>query len=146
MRVRWGRVSAALVGCGLTGFGLLVGALGATAPEPGPVRRVTPADRDCVTGDVLEGVPTTSVYGILDDLVEGAPTPKELYEHVASRVGSAGWGQVALTVGPDHHPSVLPLRAAFELRPVVVAAEAEHGLTSSDRASLAATALRAAIE
>jgi hypothetical protein len=104
-----------------------------------PVNRV-------LTGDVLEEVPTETVYGILQGLVDDTPTPKELYEHVASHVGAAQWGQVALTVATDHRPWVLPLRTAFELRPTVVALEADRGLAVSDRAALSATALRAAIE
>ena len=99
-----------------------------------------------LTGDVLEDVPAGSLYGILQGLVDGPPTPKELYEHVASNVGAAEWGHVTLTLGADHQPWILPLRAAFELRPTVLALESDRGLAVSDRAALAATALRAAIE
>jgi hypothetical protein len=99
-----------------------------------------------LTGDVLEDVPAGSVYGVLQDLSDSVPPPKELYELVAGSVGRAEWGHVTVTVDTDHRPSVMPLRAAFELRPQVEAIEASHGLTVGDRATLTATALRAAME
>ena len=99
-----------------------------------------------LTGDVLEEVPVETVYGLLQGLVDDAPTPKELYEHVARHVGATEWGRVAVTVSTDHRPWVQPLQAAFELRPTVVALEGERGLPVSDRAALTTTALRAAID
>jgi hypothetical protein len=46
------------------------------------------------------------------------------FRRVAAHVNDAAWGDVALSVTPEHRPRVLPLRAAFELRPAVVHAEA----------------------
>jgi hypothetical protein len=99
-----------------------------------------------LSGDVLEDVPAASVHGILASGAEGAPTPKELYELVAGSLGQAEWGRVTTTVDADHRPWVLPLRTAYELRPTVVEIATGHNLTVADRATLTATAARAAIE
>jgi len=99
-----------------------------------------------LTGDTLTDVPAGSVYGILQGLTDDAPSPKELYEHVARSLGSAEWGQVTVTVSDDNRPWILPLRSAFALRSTVVDLEARHGLAVTDRATLAATALRAGVE
>jgi hypothetical protein len=101
---------------------------------------------EVLTGDTLEDVPLGSVYGMLQGLADDAPSPKELYEHVARSVGQAHWGTVTLTVHPDNQPWILPLRSAFALRPTVIDLEAHHGLLVTDRASLVTTALRASIE
>lgn len=102
-----------------------------------------------LTGDgtALDDVPPTSVVGILRDrlipwtVAADAFGPLErLYRLVASEVGSVAWGEVALTVPDDHHPSVQPLRLAYELRPAVeVAAQRDRHVPCS-------TALAAGIE
>ena len=99
-----------------------------------------------LTGDVLDDVPPGSVYGILQALAGDAPSPKELYELVARTLGQAGWGKVVVTVAEDNQPWVVPLRSAFELRSTVIDLEARHELSVADRATLGATALRAAVE
>jgi hypothetical protein len=107
-----------------------------------PVDQILGGDRG-----MMEGSPAASIVGILrgwiPDLVGAAdfPTPDSLYRHVASTVGQAPWGEVAVTVGDDNRPSLSPLRAAFELRPAVLAAEAALGTAPSERHLLAANAL-----
>jgi hypothetical protein len=107
-----------------------------------------------LTGDVaeLDLVPPASVLGVLvGELVPGVlplaafPAPDSLYRHVAASVGTAPWGYVALTVGPDHAPRVMPLQVAFELRHVVEAAQAEAGLPIGRRHELCAMALAQAL-
>jgi hypothetical protein len=101
-----------------------------------PVNRV-------LTGDVLDDVPPGSVFGIVQGAVGSTPlpTPRELFEHIAGTVLSGEWGTVAVTVGDDNKPWVLPIRQAYELRATV----AELAPAVADRASLAATALGAAL-
>jgi hypothetical protein len=103
-----------------------------------------------LTGDSgdLTRVPSDSLVGILvRELVPGIVSlddfgsPDSFYSHVASTVGQAPWGSVSTTVGPDHQPSVLPLRAAFELREAVAAAQARAGLAPNRRYVLCALAL-----
>jgi hypothetical protein len=101
---------------------------------------------ELLTGDSVDDVPAGSVYGIFQSQAPALlPTPKELYEHVARSVGSADWGQVTVTVPDGNRPRVLPLRCAYDLRPVVAALEAEHKLALDRRHVLTATALRSAI-
>lgn len=99
-----------------------------------------------LTGDTVDDVPAGSVYGILHGLADDAPTPKELYEHVVRSLGQAEWGKVTVTLTEANQPWVVPLRSAFELRATVLELEAGHALAVADRATLTATALRAAIE
>lgn len=108
-----------------------------------PVNEILSGDQGTV-----DGSPATSVAGLLRDAwvpslvpADGFPSPDELYRHVASTVGEAPWGEVVVTVGADNRPWVPPLRAAFELRPAVLAAEAAQGTPRSERHLLAATAL-----
>jgi hypothetical protein len=101
---------------------------------------------ELLTGDSLDDVPAGSVYGILASLAPAPlPTPRELYEHVARSVGAADWGQVTVTVPEGNRPWVLPLRSAYDLRPVVAALEVEHALALDQRHVLTATALGSAI-
>lgn len=81
-----------------------------------------------LSGDVSDigDAPSWSVAGclrdrLIPDLIEASalPTLDDLYQLVAENVGSRPWGSVATTVGSDHEPRNLPLRAAFELRPVI---------------------------
>jgi hypothetical protein len=88
----------------------------------------------------LAAQPPDTVVGIL--VAELVPGTFELgdfeplqgvYRRVAERVGSAPWGAVMAAVPDDHQPTVLPLQAAFELRPAVEAAVTEAGLPRSQR-------------
>jgi hypothetical protein len=82
---------------------------------------------DVLTGDTAEldeAGPGTVVGLLRDRLVPGIAAAdwfdlQRLYTFVASNVGRAPWGAVTVSVPEDHHPLVLPLRAAFELRPIV---------------------------
>jgi hypothetical protein len=84
-----------------------------------------------LTGDMadLAKLPADSVVGIL--VAQLVPKPlaltdfgsvEELYRGVAASVGQTEWGQVYLSVGEDHAPTVPPIRLAFELRAAVEAA------------------------
>ena len=64
---------------------------------------------------------------------------------VAAAAGSLPWGEVAVSVPDDHRPWVLPLRVAFELRPVVVAATEAAAGSGWGRHQLVAAALAAAV-
>ena len=107
-----------------------------------PVNQILSGDRGTVAVSPAESV-VGVLRGWIPDLVGAAdfPTPESLYRHVASTVGQAPWGQVAVTVGDDNRPCMSALRAAFELRPAVLAAEAALGTAPSERHLLAATAL-----
>jgi len=102
-----------------------------------------------LTGDVtsLDGVPSTSVVGVLRDRLVPTVVPADAFEPldhwyrlVASSVGSVAWGEVALTVPDEHRPGISPLRLAFGLRPVV------ESVAGSDRLIPCALALAAGIE
>lgn len=90
-----------------------------------------------LSGDATDAgaVPPDSVVGILIHELVGDVVPissfnslDSLYAHVAASVGKAGWGEITTTVGPEHQPSVLPLRAAFELRGAVDKAQSQARL------------------
>ncbi len=68
----------------------------------------------------LDALPPTSVLGVLAAHRERFGDVEDLYRNVAASVGGGGveWGAVPLTVPDDNRPSLLPLRAAFELRDV----------------------------
>lgn len=89
-----------------------------------------------------------SVVGILrDQLVPETvaagdfPSIDEVYRHVAASVGKAPWGEVTVSVPDDNHPTLPPLRLAFELRDTVAAAEHAAKLPSGQRHVLCALAL-----
>jgi hypothetical protein len=84
-----------------------------------------------LSGDALEPMdaPAESVVGVLVGAlvpavfsVEDFPTLRNLYEGVARQVGSTAWGEVPTSVPEDNKPTLVPLRAAFEMRPQVDAA------------------------
>jgi hypothetical protein len=88
----------------------------------------------------LKWLPSQSVMGILVTELVPETVPlnllvplEELYRHVAASVNSTDWGTVATTVPADNQPTVLPIRAAFELRRAVDAAQAQAGLPLSLR-------------
>jgi hypothetical protein len=107
-----------------------------------------------LTGDAsaVDEVPADSIVGILvRELVplvvslEAFGSLERLYAHVAANVAGASWGSVALTVPTDNLPTVLPLRAAFELRGAVDAVQAAAGLTPAQRHQPCAVALAVAV-
>jgi hypothetical protein len=84
-----------------------------------------------LSGDALEPMdaPPESVIGVLVGALVPAvfsvgdfPALRNLYEGVARQVGSTAWGEVATSVPEDNKPTIVPLRAAFEMRPLVDAA------------------------
>jgi hypothetical protein len=109
---------------------------------------------EILTGDTgdLSTVPEASVLGILVRELVPAVAPAEcfaepdsIYRHVAATVNSAEWGHVATTVGTDHEPGVMPIRAAFELRAAVDEAQSKAGLPTELRYIPCALALAAGI-
>jgi hypothetical protein len=88
----------------------------------------------------LARLPSQSVMGILVSELVPAIVPltlvvplEELYRHVAASVNTTDWGSVATTVPADNQPTVLPIRAAFELRQAVDAAQTQAGLPTNLR-------------
>jgi hypothetical protein len=107
-----------------------------------------------LTGDAtsIEDVPADSVVGTLvHELVplvvniDTFGSLERLYKHVAENVAGSTWGTVALTVPSDNQPTIMPLRAAFEMRDEVVAAQAAVGLPDAQRYLLCAVALATAV-
>jgi hypothetical protein len=70
---------------------------------------------------------------------------EDLYRSVAANVSTSEWGNVHLTVGKDHEPTIPPLRLAFELRPSVDAACSVAGIPSAQRYRPCALALAGAL-
>jgi hypothetical protein len=105
-----------------------------------------------LTGDPIPagGAPAGTVWSILLPLAAaiGAPLPdpESLYRHVASTIGDADWGYVATTLPAASQPTVMPLRAAYELRAGIIAAEQAAGGAVEGRHVLVTTALVQAIE
>jgi hypothetical protein len=106
-----------------------------------------------LTGDALTlaAVPTLSVVGLFAAELVPATVPTDAveplarwYEHVAANVAGRPWGEVATSVGDEHRPTVLPLRAAYDLRPAVDEAAALCGRPTSERHVLCTLALCAA--
>jgi hypothetical protein len=107
-----------------------------------------------LTGDAsaLEDVPADSVVGTLvHELVplvvslDMFGSLERLYAHVAANVAGSPWGTVALTVPTDNQPTIVPLRAAFELRDAVESAQEAAALAQAQRHLPCATALALAI-
>jgi hypothetical protein len=103
-----------------------------------------------LTGDTadLAAVPADTIVGILvaqlvPDVVALADfgSLEDLYRSVAAGVGQTEWGTVHLSVGPDHAPSMPPIRLAFELRPAVEAACSSSGVADVQRHQPCALAL-----
>lgn len=74
------------------------------------------------------------------------PDPAALYRFVVEHLGQADWGRVSTTVGADHAPTVLPLQAAYDLRPGVLEVERRFGAPVQDRHIVTTAALTAALE
>ena len=101
----------------------------------------------------LEDAPSESVVGVLVRAlvpsvfaIEVFPSLKSVYEHVAKSVGNAPWGEVATSVPDENKPTVVPLRAAFEMRPLVDAAYESGNVELSRRHIPCAMALATALE
>lgn len=103
-----------------------------------------------LTGDTadLAAVPADTIVGILvaqlvPDVIALADfgSLEDLYRSVAAGVGQTEWGTVHLSVGPDHAPSMPPIRLAFELRPAVEAACSSSGVADAQRHQPCALAL-----
>jgi hypothetical protein len=108
-----------------------------------------------LTGDTadLGAVPADTIVGVLvAELVPRvyAPTDfgslEELYRSVAASVGQAEWGQVHVSVGADHSPTLPPIRLAFELRPAVEAACSAGAVPAARRHVPCALALASGLE
>jgi hypothetical protein len=71
---------------------------------------------------------------------------EDLYRSVAQHVGDQEWGNVHVSVGADHAPTIPPIRLAFELRPAVEATCAEAGIVDARRHQPCALALAGALD
>lgn len=97
--------------------------------EPGTALFGPPID-EVLTGDTTDlfACGPETVAGLLRDGLAGHLVPPEVLDlgrvvrWVAEHVGRAPWGQASLSVPADNRPAVIPLRAAFEMRPAVVTA------------------------
>lgn len=101
-----------------------------------------------LTGDPLPPsglAPPGTVWSVLHAAGLPLPDPGELYRQHAATVGSAGWGFVATTVPEANRPRVMPLRAAYELRPTVLDVERAAAATPAQRHLVTATALVQAV-
>lgn len=108
-----------------------------------------------LTGDTAElaNVTADSVVGILvaelvPKVVQAADfgSVEDLYRSVAANVGQTAWGEVRLTVGEDHLPTIPPIRLAFELRPAVEEACSAAGVAAAQRYQACALALASGLE
>lgn len=107
---------------------------------------------------VLTGDPITrpaapgTVWSLIEPLggslapVDALPDPAALYRFVVEHLGAAGWGRVSTSVDADHHPTVLPLQAAYDLRTGVLEVERRFGAPVEDRHIVTTAALTAALE
>jgi hypothetical protein len=112
-----------------------------------------------LTGDEVDlgTVPAATIVGVLRDRLVPAVAPAEAfgdlesrYDFVAAHVGQSKWGWVAVSVEAGHTPWMMPIRAAFEVRPAVAAVESlltgPGGTPAIPRDLVCAGALAAAIE
>jgi hypothetical protein len=81
-----------------------------------------------ISGDKdFDEAPADSIVGILKEKLTNCgftkadfPILKDVFTYFAANVGKKeDWGKVPLSVSKDHHPFILPLRAAYEIRPTV---------------------------
>ena len=88
----------------------------------------------------IDTIQSASIVGLLrDKLLAGGyrksdfPPLKGIFEHFAANIGKpSDWGKVPLAVPDQNQPVVLPLRAAYEARPLVDRAFQPLG-TTEDR-------------
>jgi len=107
-----------------------------------------------LTGDTTElaNVPADTIVGILTaSLVPNVVSLadfgslEDLYRSVAEHAGDREWGNVYVSVGADHAPTIPPIRLAFELRPSVEAACLESGIAPAQQHQPCALALSGAL-
>ena len=110
---------------------------------------------EILTGDTTElaNVPADTIIGILvaslvPNVVALADfgSLEDLYRSVAEHVADREWGDVYVSVGADHAPTIPPIRLAFELRPAVEAACQEGGIAAAQRHQPCALALAGALD
>lgn len=101
----------------------------------------------------FSGLPADSALGILVQRLVPDVFPLELFgsmddlfKHVVSHFGHAPWGEVATSVPEQNKPTVLPLKAAFDLRDAVTAVQEELGLPVAQRHIPCVHALALALE
>lgn len=102
------------------------------------------ADLDEVPADTIVGILVASLVPNVVALADFGSL-EDLYRSVAAHVGDVDWGNVYVSVGADHAPTVPPVRLAFELRPVVETACAEAGIAPAQRHQPCALALAGAL-
>ena len=107
---------------------------------------------------VLTGDPITrpaapgTVWSLIEPLggslapAAALPDPAALYRFVVEQLGQADWGRVSTSVGDEHEPFLLPLKAAYDLRPAVLGIEQRFGAPVKDRHIVTTAALTAALE
>lgn len=106
----------------------------------------------CGDKDFLE-TPVDSVVGILRDKLNKCgftnadfPELKEVFTYFVANIGKAAdWGKVPLSIPKDNHPFILPLRAAYETRPMVDKIFAQLGDDQNHRLQAATLALAEAL-
>jgi hypothetical protein len=108
-----------------------------------------------LSGDTteLDKVPPDTIVGILvaslvPNVVALADfgSLEDRYRSVAAHVGKQDWGNVYVSVGAHHAPTIPPIRLAFEMRPVVEEACAEAGISAAQRHQPCALALASALD
>lgn len=83
---------------------------------------------ELICGDKdLEGAPENSIAGILRAKLTGCgftredfPVLEDVFRYYAANIGrQEEWGKVPLSIPADNNPFIMPLRAAYEARPLV---------------------------
>jgi hypothetical protein len=118
------------------GSGIFGEAINTVLTGPDPSR---PTGASVVGVLASELVPATYPASAFDDL-------EALYARIAATWGSVAWGMVPLSVGADNLPTVIPLRVAYELRPVVDATVRDLGIDPHARYAPCAIALASALQ
>jgi hypothetical protein len=75
----------------------------------------------------FQDAPTDSIVGDLRERLvtcgfseSDFPRLEDVFKHFAANIGKKeDWGKVPLSIPPDHHPFVQPLRMTYETRPMV---------------------------
>jgi len=106
----------------------------------------------CGDKDILEA-PGDSVVGVLRDRLNKCgftnaefPEIKDVFTCFVANIGKAeDWGKVPLSIPKDNHPFVMPLRAAYETRPLVDKVFDQLGDDQYQRLQAAALALAEAL-
>ena len=81
-----------------------------------------------ISGDTdLDGAPADSIVGILKNKLTKCgfqkadfPVLKDIFAYFAANIGKKeDWGKVPLSVPKNNQPFIMPLRVAYETRPIV---------------------------